>query len=193
MFGIDTSSATPNCPIPAATGTPGYFTSASPAEGRAATEVSADFLNAVGDELTNVVKAAGLTPSKTDREQVKKAIGILMRHVVIRIWLADRKPRASEIISIPMITGDKLLAGLAGSYAYFDAAPTSVWVATLTKDGVSVGTLTFMAGIKTGSFALVSDVLYSTAGVFEITCPATQDASAKNLSILIAGQINQEA
>jgi hypothetical protein len=56
----------------------GYFTNGNPGTGVAATILDADFMNMVMMELTNVVSAGGLTPSKTTYNQVLSAINGLI-------------------------------------------------------------------------------------------------------------------
>jgi microcystin-dependent protein len=77
MLRIDVATATPSLPAPAAAGTPGYFTEGNPATATPATVVTADWLNAVQEELIGVITAAGLTPSKTNLTQLRQAIEIL--------------------------------------------------------------------------------------------------------------------
>lgn len=74
MFQTDQASAVLTLPAPVAAGTPGYFTNGNPVTGIAPTILDADFMNMVMMELTNVVTAAGLTPSKTVYNQLLTAI-----------------------------------------------------------------------------------------------------------------------
>lgn len=74
MYQIDTSSAALVEPVPAAPGTAGFFTDGDPVLGVPATQVSADWLNDVQDELINVILAGGLTPSKTVHTQLRDAV-----------------------------------------------------------------------------------------------------------------------
>lgn len=74
MFQTDQSTAAASLPTPAAAGTPGYFTNGNPGTGVAATILDADFMNMVMLELTNIVTAGGLTPSKTTYTQVRDAV-----------------------------------------------------------------------------------------------------------------------
>ncbi len=74
MFQVDQPTAATSLPTPAAAGAQGYFTGGSPGSGVPATILDADFMNMVMLELTNVVTAAGLTPSKTTYTQVLTAI-----------------------------------------------------------------------------------------------------------------------
>jgi hypothetical protein len=78
MFQIDTSTAAAVEPTPAPAGTPGYFTDGNPATNTPATIVPADWFNQITDELLNVLSAAGITPSKSTRNQVATAISKLV-------------------------------------------------------------------------------------------------------------------
>ena len=74
MFRTDVATASATLPTPAAAGTPGYFTNGNPGTGTPATVLDADWANMLQEELIAVVVAAGLTPSKTTRTQVRDAI-----------------------------------------------------------------------------------------------------------------------
>lgn len=75
MFSIDSDGATSGFPTPEADGaTTGFFQKGDPGTGTEATQVSADWLNAVQEELLNTIRAAGLSPSKTNRTQLLTAI-----------------------------------------------------------------------------------------------------------------------
>jgi hypothetical protein len=74
MFRTDQASAVLTLPAPAAAGTQGYFTNGNPSTGIGPTILDADFMNMLMMELSNVVTAAGLTPSKTTYNQLLTAI-----------------------------------------------------------------------------------------------------------------------
>lgn len=67
MHRIDTSTATSD----------GLFTEGDPLVPTPATVVSADWLNAVQEEIVNTLSAAGIAPNKTDNTQLVTAIGII--------------------------------------------------------------------------------------------------------------------
>lgn len=79
MFRIDSDGAIASPPTPAAVGTQGYFTEGNPGLGQEATVMSADWANAVQEELMTVIEEAGLTADKSDSTQllpaIKKVIG----------------------------------------------------------------------------------------------------------------------
>lgn len=66
MFRIDDPGAAASLPTPASAGTQGYFQSG--------TIVTADWLNAVQEEIVAVLAAAGASPSKSTRTQLRDAL-----------------------------------------------------------------------------------------------------------------------
>lgn len=90
MFRIDKDGAVANLPAPAALGSPGYFTEGNPATGTPATQVTADWLNAVQEELVSVIAAAGIALDKTNRAQLLAAIRALTSKVSYA-WIGDVK------------------------------------------------------------------------------------------------------
>lgn len=79
MHRIDDPAAVTSLPQPAQQGTPGFFTGGNPASGQAATVVSADYMNAVQEEICYVIEAAGIVLSKVDRTQLYQALQRLTR------------------------------------------------------------------------------------------------------------------
>jgi hypothetical protein len=78
MFRIDSDGAVEVIPTEESAGaTAGFFGRGNPGLGVRATKVSADWLNAVQEELLEVIEDAGLTASKTNRTQLLEAIEIL--------------------------------------------------------------------------------------------------------------------
>lgn len=78
MHRIDSDGAAVGLPAPGAVGsTVGYFTDGDPGTGVPATVVSADWLNALQEEVAYVIEQAGLTLDKTVRTQLRSAISIL--------------------------------------------------------------------------------------------------------------------
>lgn len=78
MFRIDTADAAESLPIPFEEGTQGFFRPGSAAGGQAATEVTADWLNAVQETLVGPIVAAGLSLAKGGAyDLLAKAIPLL--------------------------------------------------------------------------------------------------------------------
>ena len=81
MHRIDSSGTAVALPTPGDVGaTVGYFTEGDPSSAVPATEVSADWLNAVQEELIAVITQAGASPDKTSRTQVRDAIISIMEN-----------------------------------------------------------------------------------------------------------------
>jgi hypothetical protein len=102
MYRIDNSTAALSLPMPgAATGVNGYFTLGNPAGGVPATIVDQDWANAVQEELCNAVTGAGITLSKTSRNQLSTAIGDLIAVETSRAETAEAllAPKANPIFS----------------------------------------------------------------------------------------------
>jgi hypothetical protein len=74
MYQIDNPSAVVTQPASTAAGTAGFFTDGNPAAGVPATIVPAEWLNAVQEEMVNVLAAAGIAQSKSAFNQLAAAI-----------------------------------------------------------------------------------------------------------------------
>lgn len=75
MHRIDSEGAAVALPTPEAVGSPvGYFTEGNPGTGTPATVVSADWANAVQEELANAIEDSGVTLSKLDRTQLSAIV-----------------------------------------------------------------------------------------------------------------------
>lgn len=75
MHRIDSSGTALAMPTPGSVGGDvGYFTEGDPVGGTPATVVSADWLNAVQEEILAVLTRAGASPDKTSRTQLRDAI-----------------------------------------------------------------------------------------------------------------------
>ena len=93
MFQIDNDTSSLNLPAPTAANRPGYFVDGDPAKGLAATILPAEFMNMLMMEFVNLVKAAGLTPSKSDYTQLSQAIPALISKLATVDW--------SKVTNIP--------------------------------------------------------------------------------------------
>lgn len=74
MFRIDSDGSVEVIPTPKSAGTPGFFSEGNPSTGQKATVVSADWLNAVQEEIANAIETRGGVLSKTTRNQLAKAM-----------------------------------------------------------------------------------------------------------------------
>ena len=81
MHRIDTPSNAGTVPTPLPQGTPGYFKEPTPGQHNG-TEVSADWLNAVQEEMVQVILDLGGTLDKTDHAQLRALLGPLVKGIV---------------------------------------------------------------------------------------------------------------
>lgn len=77
MHRIDHTTAAVSIPAAEPSGSPGYFREGDPVGGTPATIVTADWANAIQEELINVLVATGITPSKVDNAQLLASISAL--------------------------------------------------------------------------------------------------------------------
>jgi hypothetical protein len=82
--------------------------------------------------------------------------------------------------------GVVLGVGLVGSIATLQVPPAADLSMDLQKNGSNIGTLTFLAGVATGSFTFASEVIFTAGDVFGVVVPALDD-DARQLNITITG------
>lgn len=126
MYPVKTATAVTSMPAYTEGGTPGYFTSGNAVAGIPATVPGEHWFNMTQEELLNVIRAAGLTPSATDDTQLREAVLKLIlaavaghnesgtAHADIRAALAGINiPAASEAVAgvIKQATAAQALAG----------------------------------------------------------------------------------
>lgn len=85
--------------------------------------------------------------------------------------------------------------GLSGSQARCDIAPTADTVLTMKKQttgGVvsTIGTITFLAGVKTGTFSFTSAVTFASGEVLNVVNQAVHDATAADIHVTFAATRN---
>jgi hypothetical protein len=169
MFQTDQPTAATSLPTPAAPGTQGFFTQGNPGTGVPATILDADFMNMLMMELTNVVTAGGLTPSKTTYTQVVSAIKALIaqpqtnlvsgvvgqaRNLVMNVAAAS----ATATLTADEIVVETALGGLRYCLASFNK---TINLATTGAGGMDTGTATANGWL----------------GVYAIYNPTTQTAA----------------
>src|SRR5262249_36256501 len=89
MHRIDNPNAAAAKPTPNPPGTPGFFTAGSPLTGTQPTIVDFDWLNTVQEELINIVLKGGLTPSKTNDQQMLQALSSLFNTQLINVTVSQ--------------------------------------------------------------------------------------------------------
>jgi hypothetical protein len=83
MYPVKTATAVPGLPPYSEDGTPGFFTKGDAVAAILATVPGQDWFNMTQEELLNVIRAAGLTPSATDDTQLRQAIAALIANAML--------------------------------------------------------------------------------------------------------------
>ncbi|GAB6127295.1 hypothetical protein [Humidesulfovibrio idahonensis] len=159
MQRVKTATAIADKPPYTETGTPGYFRSGDPVAATSPTVPGQDWFNMVQEELLNVIKASGLTPSATDDTQLKKAVLALIAANAVTV------SPASETVAgiLKLATAAQALAGADTATAM---TPADVAAAALSG---------------TGRVALAA----GTADALTATVPTPQTALVNGMSVLV--------
>jgi hypothetical protein len=197
MYQIDNSTAATTLPTPGAVGPNpnSFFTDGNPGSGVAATIVDDDWLNAVQEELCNIVTGAGGTLSKTVRNQVFTAIQSMIAAGTTSIPY-DISGGASgaltsyqivlELIAVRQTT---FPASFTASAGYLNTAPTASMTFVVAQNGTSVGTMVFAASSHTATFTAASTVILVAGDRLTVTAPSSVDSTAASLSFTLAGSV----
>jgi hypothetical protein len=96
-------------------------------------------------------------------------------------------PTASETFLVYAVgsTGLTLNANLPGFAAYAETAPSSNVAITLLKNGTSIGTINWAAGVKAGTTSFASTVTFASGDVLTAVYQATADATFANFGVVI--------
>ena len=94
----------------------------------------------------------------------------------------------SELLGGLLYAGNATTFDVSRSRAKCTGAPTGTSVITITKNGSSVGTVTFTSGSTTGTVALTNTSI-SPGDLLQFTAPSTYDASFQNVFITLAGTL----
>jgi hypothetical protein len=86
-----------------------------------------------------------------------------------------------EVLLIPFARTATFPVNFAGSIARCKVAPTSTFVLTMKKEGVTFGTITFSAGSTTGTFAAASTTSFAVGNVFTIVAQSTFDPTINGI------------
>lgn len=113
-------------------------------------------------------------------------------------WVAD-SPAAISFFAGGVLTDAQLIAvllptvmvdlpaGLAGSRATVQVAPTATTVISVRKNGSEVATITFSAGVTVGTLAAASAISLLASDELSFVGPATADATLNGLAVSLLG------
>lgn len=106
----------------------------------------------------------------------------LARGYDIYAYLPGTFTSLEVVISVPLVRRVIFPANLVGSLVYSGVAATGGVFFTLSKNGVSFGTLTFGAGSTVAS-PLATKTIFEAGDIFTMTAPLAPDATLENISI----------
>lgn len=108
MHRIDSFGTAVSLPAAGAVGdTVGYFTEGNPVTSTPATRVSADWLNAIQEELIGVITAAGLTPTKGTNNQLLAAmLGLSQDYSESTFTVANNQASAANVTGMVLDKDD---------------------------------------------------------------------------------------
>lgn len=97
-------------------------------------------------------------------------------------------PGSGEVIEGHVFTDQVVFAaGLGSSRARARVAPVGSAVFTITKNDVSIGTVTFAPASSTGTFAMASNQTFAIGDRIDVVCPDPADAALSGVKISIRG------
>lgn len=102
------------------------------------------------------------------------------------VFFQGKPDDSQEIFLIGLTRAVELPSLLSGSVFDCRVAPTADYVATLYQNGVSIGTITFPAGLTTGTASFAGGVVLNPNDVFEVTGQGTRDATLEDISLAFA-------
>ena len=176
MHRIDTSTATPD----------NKFTEGDPTVPVPATTVSADWLNAVQEELVAAIAGAGLEPEKSDNTQLRQAIGKLISTAVdaARLHPATVAPKAPGTADV----------GTSVKYAREDhrhPLQTSVSgnAGSATKLAAARTILVNLGATASASFDGTKNITPGVSGILPVACGGTGRKDGKAVALATARTI----
>ena len=97
-------------------------------------------------------------------------------------------PSAGQVLfRIEMVRAVTLPAGLAGSRAVCQTAPTNAVTLGLKQNGTAIGSIAFAAGATAGTFNFTNQVVLAAGDVLELDAPSPADATFAGPSYTITG------
>lgn len=185
-FKIDSSTAAAVMPTPGAAGTAGWFTDGNPGTGVPGTVVTADWLNAQQAEIMSVLTAAGVTPDKTQTDQLLKSLRTLGRI----------KLTANTTIYVATTGSDTLNTGLSAGSPFLTLQ--KAWDTICQKYDlggyqatIQIADGTYSAGINTNSRPVGGSTVVSIVG--NTSSPASVLISCATADCFVMSEAGQVA
>lgn len=118
------------------------------------------------------------------------AAAVVANSLLIPLWISYRPIASDKLYQTLVRLAFTLPANMAGSGLKADTAATAQYVFTVTKNGVTVGTITVAAAGTTATFATTggAPVAFAAGDLFAIVGSATIDATLAGISLTILVQ-----
>lgn len=176
MHRIDTSTATSD----------GKFTEGDPTVPVPATTVSADWLNAVQEELVAAIASAGLEPDKSDNTQLRQAIGKLISAAVdaARIHPATVAPKAPGTAAVG--TSPKFARE---DHVHPEQTSVSGNAGSATKLAAPRTILVNLGATASASFDGTKNITPGVSGILPVACGGTGRKDGKAVALATARTI----
>lgn len=130
------------------------------------------------------------TDLETALQELETAVEDPQASAVLTSFYAQKPYGTNEILGSALCADDYTLpAGLAGSSAYAEVAPTATVTLNIQKNGVTIGSVEFLAGQNTGT--LDTSVLnsFTTGDRLSLVYSGAGDATIDGISVTIRGDI----
>ena len=156
MYRIDNDTAISALPTPEAAGVhPNYyFTKGNPSLGVPATIVTADWANAVQEEISGVIEAAGLTLSKSNQAQLLQAIRLLISGNAAAYAASSTAANTYTVTMSPA-----LLAYAAGQVLYVKFTNHNTGAATINANGLGAKSIVRTDGSALNAYSIVDSMV----------------------------------
>lgn len=102
------------------------------------------------------------------------------------LFFEGRSAANQEIYRMLLTKAIVLPVALSGSKFSANVNPTADWTCTLYKNGVSIGTLTFVGGSATVTVVFATQTTFNIADKFEIVGDTSEDATLKDITFAFA-------
>lgn len=125
------------------------------------------------------------TPNEAANLDAIDAAIMALSNFDISAFFAGKPGNSAVVLEFVATRAFGLAAAFANSKAVLGTAATASTVLTVTKNGSSIGTITFGASGTTGTFAAASATEFAAGDILQIVAPSSADSSAANIGITL--------